>query len=421
MQTKESQQRQKKRTVGKNARRSRKHILSGARLPSQLSGTTSNNRLKRQPAPTIVNLNSKPSITPLVIARLQDEHPVYGENSRIQFLEHVYECLSNNSNWKDTHEWNDGADHKTVIETLTKDLENLLPKNATLNFDPESNKFHCYHEYIQDGCMIPVSCFLPQLKEFNPPLYNMVATTISHISTRCGFALWDSDIDHDGLYYAEEMLSDPSYHELDDQTLQKYKDEVDRWNNVIIPYAKEIRELSKKTTIETIIDEVNNFDWPNNFTAKRMFLWFHKAFKLILSDFHVNSFTHIDPAEHEDGPPLLPEDTFKFSWPSLQDSSMDGVVNTNITEYLNDRFGNFGCINLSKKLEFVKGWENITYSFKELFEFCDATISLWLEPEFRDFYRIAPVTTYKSLEPQRYGPPKKCFKPVSWKPKKCNL
>lgn len=421
MQTKEKQVLKKGKTNDRSARRTRTHILKRNILESNRIRSKATDRTYRNQSSAIVLPDIQKRINPIDVARLQDAHPIYGESSSKLYLKHVHSCLKYHTEWKDNNTWDSNTSINEVIHKLSNELKELLPYGSYLDYHTESNQLCYFHQYKHDGCMIPVSAFLPQLKEFNPSLYRLVATTISHISTRCGFSLWDGEIEYEAVDYIEQILADPEFYGLEDVDNEKeLETELSRWQNVLWPYAQEIRQLSRETSIETIIDEVNNYDWPNTFTAKRVYLWFHRAFQLILSDFHVNSFTHYEPDEYEDGPPLLPEDTFKFTWPSRLDISINSTINTHIQEILNDRSGNFGVAPLVKRQQFKKGWNKSKYTFKELHNFCDSTVSLWLEPEFRDFFQLKSVETKIFVE-KEYHRTYKYFKPVSWRPKLCTL
>jgi len=421
MQTIEKKKREGTKVSSRGARRTRTHILKRASFKSDRHSSQTANRTKRDESTSLISLELKASIKPLEVAKSQDSHPIFGESSSVKFLKHLHQCLSNNDKWDDAHTWSKEISPQGVIRELFKDLEDLLPQGTHTQYDEEKSKLYYHHEARLDGCQFPASCFLPQLKQHNLPLYNLVATTISHLSSKCGFSLWDGDIEYEAVDYLEQVLADPDFYGLEIEDKKERELEINRWNNTIFPYAQEIRELSRVTTIETVIDEVNNFDWPDTFTSKRVFLWFHQAFKLILSGFHVNSCTHFEADDHEDGPPLLPEDTFKFTWPSTLDESIHGFIAEHIKEILNERAGNFGIIPLTEKLEFTSGWGKFKYSFSELENLCDSTISLWLEPELRDFFKLQSIKTRKITEKNGYQAPRKYYKPVSWKPKKCAL
>lgn len=421
METSKTRKHQSFRGSHRGSSRNRSHILERKRRLLSGSKATPVSGVRSDRTSDINSINVRLSIKPSVVAYHQNGHPVFGKDHRIPFVEHLYQCLSNHSYWEDLLEWAPDTSPEQVSKVLVEELDGLLSTGTHLHFDQTTAKLSFLEQFDYQFCHIPVSCFLPQLQVFNPLLYKLVATTISHISAKCGFQLWDHHLEQDAVRFCKQILEENDDEFDEEHSLKDMQVDVDRWNDVIFPYAREIRSIAKKVTIDKLIDKVDDFNWPNTFTAKRMYLWFQRAFNLIKSDFNVRTYTYYDPSDHRDGTPLFPEDAFKFTWSSYQDASVDGPVNRYFTEFLNDQWGNFGTVLLSKKHAFDPSWEIRQNSFKVFQDFCESTNFLWLNPDHRDFYRIRPVETCRQTEVTHFNETIIYYEPISWKPKQCTL
>lgn len=369
-----------------------------------------------------INIKSINMVLPntLDIAYHQDLNPILGKTKSLDFLEHLHTVLQKNPNWKDTHSWAENQSPPEVILSLIKDLEQLKPNNCSLNIDHNDNSISLQSYFPYNSCFIDVSRFLTQLQKYNSPLFELVATVIGQLNVILKMDLWHADYEDQAMEYLENCLVDSQMVDWDHDQRKSVKAELDRWNNELIPLQDYCIELGRATSLNQIISAVEQFNWPDTLTAKRVYLWFQKAFKVLA---HRKSLCWATPHnnEYDDIVPITPYEAYRFNWNGYKGIEPFGCINEQVQTMYNDHWGNGGQIELQVSTPLSQTWNIDQTWFKDLDNFFDASMSLWNEPEHRDVCNLKSVKTKRHVVKEPGGRTYIQFKPVCWKPQTTTL
>ena len=357
----------------------------------------------------------KRSKSPIDVAYVQDVNRIFGKKTSIEFLAHLHQVLSKNNNWCDTHTWSGDELPGQVILTLLRDLEQLKPEKTEYQIDERDHTLSLQSYFRFDSCFIDVSRFITQLREHNPPLFELVATVLGKMKVVLKMELWHSEYEVQAIDYLDNCLYDIESMGWDEETEKYIRSELAKWNDHLIPLQDHCVKLGRSTSLPDLRSAVKTYPWPDTFTAKRVYLWFQRAFKLLEHGKSLCWATPYDVDDEADVWPVTPYEAYRFHWCGYPGVSGYGPVHDHVEQLYNHHWGEGGQIELQMSTQLKKGWDIDTQWFDDLDDFLDSSISLWNEPGYRDICNLEPIETERKVIKDYHRTYVK-FIPVSFKP-----